>query len=79
MFLNESDMKNKILLTLLLLTCLAGLGFQVRSPQKWEYKVEHSPAEKKINELGEQGWELVAIQSPSQNILVSTYVFKRAK
>jgi hypothetical protein len=72
-------MKNKLLLTALLLVCLVGVGFQIRPAQKWQYKVEHSPAENKINQLGEDGWELVAIQSPSQNILVSTYVFKRAK
>lgn len=72
-------MKNKILTVVLVLACFVGLGFQVRSTHKWEYKVEHSPGESKINQLGDEGWELVAIQSPSQNILVSTYVFKRPK
>jgi hypothetical protein len=56
----------------------AGFAYRQGRPQI-EYKFEHSPSEKKVNELGSQGWELVAIQSPSQNIVVATYVFKRSR
>lgn len=48
----------------------------------WEYKFEYSASEKKANELGLQGWELVAIQSPSTAGFgnnIPTYVFKRER
>lgn len=32
-------MKNNIVITALTLICLVGVGFQVRSTERWEYKV----------------------------------------
>lgn len=54
---------------------------QVENTQQWEYKFDFSTTEKKANELGSQGWELVAIQStgPGLGNNVSTYVFKRIR
>jgi hypothetical protein len=73
-------MRNKPLLAaLLVLLCVLSLGFRYQSARQWEYKFEQAPSEKKANDLGSQGWELVAIQSPSQNIPAPTFVFRRAK
>ena len=58
---------------------LCALGFTQSNRPAWEYKFEHAPSEKKANELGGQGWELVAIQSTGPNIIVPTYVFRRQK
>ncbi len=84
-------MKNKIYLSLVLVAvlCLVGwTGFaQKSSParQTWEYKEFRSPVgEKELNELGAQGWELVAVL---ENLSISagsgygrpTYYLKRAK
>ncbi len=55
-----------------------------RAPQKWEYKVEKiiSGLEKRLDMLGDGGWELVAIQEKEEIIdcSASRYiwtVFKR--
>ncbi|MGV8123063.1 MAG: hypothetical protein AB2L14_25150 [Candidatus Xenobiia bacterium LiM19] len=55
-----------------------------RAPQKWEYKVEKiaSGLEKRLDLLGEAGWELVTIKEKEEIIdgSVSRYiwtVFKR--
>lgn len=47
--------------------------------QKWEYKAEVSetPLETKLNEIGNQGWELVSAFYDSQYGYV--YYFKRPK
>lgn len=47
----------------------------------WEYKFDNNTNEKKANELGNQGWELVAIQTNpvSPGITSTVYVFKRKK
>lgn len=29
--------------------------------QKWEYKKVYDPSESKLNELGDEGWELVSV------------------
>ena len=63
---------------------LTGYAQKVSSkPQTWEYKTAYSRSdgfawEKTLNELGGQGWELVATSSPADEAGV-TYVFKRAK
>lgn len=45
----------------------------------WEYKVEVSPKDKKLNELGAEGWELVAIGDAAMGTVAQNYIFKRAK
>lgn len=76
-------MKNKILVALLILTCLFGFGFQLRPAQKWEYKVEYhgTISEKKLNELGAEGWELVSTEISIKNgdSNVTSFYFKRSK
>lgn len=74
-------MRNKILVTLLILACLFGFAFQSRPAQKWEYKVEYhgTISEKKLNELGAEGWELasteISIKNGDSNI--TSFYFKR--
>lgn len=73
-------MKNKLLLLILLLAVLT-LGARFSTPT-YEYKFETSISEKKANELGAQGWELVAVDSRSGGgtvVSITTFVFKRAK
>lgn len=51
--------------------------------KKFEYKVMEKwssgmKAEKKLNELGAEGWELVAINADGNSLMKSAhYVFKR--
>jgi hypothetical protein len=76
-------MKNKIVLAVLLLVCLVTFGFQVRPTQRWEYKVEYhgTISEKKLNELGAEGWELVSTEISIKNgdSNVTSFYFKRQK
>ncbi len=75
------------LLTAIVCLCSVGWTAQKEKLQKktWEYKfVAVSPElEKRFNELGEQGWELVLyqpdIQSGNTVRSASEYCFKRAK
>lgn len=48
---------------------------------QFEYKYEYNCSEKKANELGADGWQLVAVESANGRVTgnVSTYVFKREK
>jgi hypothetical protein len=77
-------MKNRYLLATLLIVSsfVVGLSFQAPSSSAYEYKFENGITEKKANELGAQGWELAAIQSPAgvgMGTVVPVYVFKRLK
>ena len=45
--------------------------------QKWEYKVTDILSENELNEIGLQGWELVAIFAVSSYGASSSLVFKR--
>jgi hypothetical protein len=45
--------------------------------QRYEYKFEHAPTEKRANELAADGWELIAVESAGAGRIVPTYVFKR--
>lgn len=45
--------------------------------QKWEYKRIASDSETRLNELGAEGWELVAIASNNEKNSVHFSVFKR--
>lgn len=58
--------------------------------QKWEYLRVSSPSDDQLNQLGEQGWELVAIASQTYSTGMEgafgrgvatdmTYIFKRPK
>ena len=69
-------------------TGLRGYGQRERTPQVgWEYKVVYIPgvrssAEKTLNDLGAQGWELVAFVQLNQEgvtIGAGNYYFKRLK
>jgi hypothetical protein len=51
--------------------------------QKWEYKIisavcQSPETELKLNQLGDEGWELVSSSSQG-NALMFGYVFKRPK
>lgn len=75
-------MRKRLILVALLLASLLCLGFyQAQTRPQFEYKFEYGPSEKKANELGREGWELVAVQStgPGAGNNVPTYVFKRSK
>jgi hypothetical protein len=55
-------MRRNILVALVLLAVflLGGFTFAQTIKQQWEYKVENGVAEKRFNDLGSQGWELVS-------------------
>jgi hypothetical protein len=73
-------MRNRILLAALLLVSLVCVGFarQSQSPThaSWEYKVEKDASEKRINELGADGWKLIAV---SRGQALSSFYFERAR
>jgi uncharacterized membrane protein YagU involved in acid resistance len=57
----------------------SGQAQQEKPPVTWEYKTLAPPAanpEEALNQLGQQGWELAAITTFSNQPL---YIFKRAK
>lgn len=72
-------MRNRILIAALLLACILCAGFMYRAQTRpqFEYKIEYSPKEKKVNELAAQGWELVAVGSEGYGTILSVFVFKR--
>lgn len=74
-------MKTLLLIAVLLLTVIVATAGNYPQQKTWEYKIEFNIREKKANELGAQGWELVAVGSagsgPTSN--VTEYVFKRAR
>jgi hypothetical protein len=75
-------MKNKpFILALLVIAVLLFAGFAQTSKPQYEYKFENNISEQKANELGAQGWELVAaptvISGGMHNVVA--YVFKRAR
>jgi hypothetical protein len=70
-------MKHKILIITLIIGVLLTTAW-TQSRTQWEYKFENRVSENKANDLGAEGWELVAIHSTGSSI-VSTYVFKRPK
>jgi hypothetical protein len=69
----EEGMKRGLLITLALIAVLFLAGFTLQvSKQQWEYKAVGSP--KDLNKLGDEGWELVAIDSDGH-----VFYLKRAK
>jgi hypothetical protein len=77
--INFAAMKTLILI---LAICMVSIGATVQTQQKtWEYKFLYECNEKKANSLGQEGWELTAIQSTGTGLgnNVPTYVFKRLK
>lgn len=75
-------MKTKLFIAaLIVMSFLAGTGLTQPQQRAWEYKFEYKMDEKKANNLGSDGWELAAIESPGPGIAnnVPTYVFKRLK
>jgi len=72
-------MKKKILIAALLLVSVVSTGFQVRSIQKWEYKIEYNASEKKLNQLGAEGWELVGASPEASTSNLTGFYFKREK
>lgn len=74
-------MKTLIIFILLCAVCAIGIGASQTKQSSWEYKFLYECSEKKANSLGQEGWELTAIQSTGPGIgnNVPTYVFKRPK
>jgi hypothetical protein len=77
---------NKVILLMLVVVVVSvltlGQATKEKSlPTQWEYKFDFSATERRANDLGGQGWELVAIQStgPGPGNDVATYVYKRQK
>jgi hypothetical protein len=75
-------MKRNLLIALALVAVLFLAGFTLQITRvKWEYKMEYNVNEKKLNQLGEDGWELAGMgaegSGPTANVI--TYVFKRQK
>ncbi len=45
---------------------------------KWEYKIIAAPTTERLDELGEDGWELVAVAMAGNQDLVATAYLKRS-
>lgn len=71
----------RYVIALLLVCAITVMGQQPASRDQWEYKFLYECNEKKADSLGQEGWELTAIQSTGPGIgnNVPTYVFKRLK
>lgn len=71
----------RLLIALLLVCAITVMAQPPQATNKWEYKFVYECNEKKAAALGQEGWELAAIQSTGPGIgnNVPTYVFKRSK
>lgn len=71
-------MKKNLLIIVIAVLLLAGWTMQKPS---WEYKTEYLPTDGKLNQLGSDGWELVAIgaKGGGGTFNALAYVFKRSK
>jgi hypothetical protein len=75
-------MRNKILLAALLLMSLLLVGFVYRQARvQWEYRVIDNANEKKLDELGSEGWELVSVEplASGGSTLSAHFYLKRQK
>jgi hypothetical protein len=46
--------------------------------KKWEYKTVFGTInDRKLNEFGKDGWELIVIESPNSILMERRYYFKR--
>jgi hypothetical protein len=46
---------------------------------KWEYKTMFGNlSDRQLNKLGNEGWELVAVE-PNENLMLRRYYFKRIR
>lgn len=71
-------MKNRILLAALIVVSLFCAAFLYRpASPRWEYKIEKDADEKRLNQLGAEGWELVTLDRGSGSLSRSMFVFKR--
>jgi hypothetical protein len=63
-----------------LLLCVLGFTYQTNRAQ-YEYRFVDGCTEKKANELGSEGWELVAAKATGAGVTanVGTFIFKRQK
>lgn len=67
-----------ILIVSLCLAFLSVGAFSAPAPVAWEYKFEYKCNEKKANELGAQGWEIVSM-APGNTGLFTDCAFKRVR
>lgn len=67
-----------ILIVSLCLLFLSVGAFSAPAPVAWEYKFEYKCTEKKANELGAVGWELVNVSDGTTGIF-STCAFRRSR
>ena len=77
---------SKWIAVLIVIVAILALGWTQSSRNteinQWEYMSHHvysnGPSDQQMNKFGAEGWELVAIQSPSEQS-PSIYIFKRRK
>jgi hypothetical protein len=75
-----APMKNRLLLIALLVASIFCAAFAYQSErraQRWEYKIEKDADEKRLNQLGAEGWELVTLDRGSGSLSRSMFVLKR--
>ena len=70
----------RLMRALLILAALLTIGFTYRPKALiFEYKIETDADEKRLNQLGAEGWELVALDRGTGALSRSMFVMKRVK
>lgn len=74
-------MKTRTLLAiaLLILSCLLFIGSTYQTTPAWEYRIEKDADEKRLNQVGAEGWELVTLDRGTGSLSRSMFVFKRRR
>lgn len=72
-------MKKRIYLACAVVALLFVVGWTQQPKQAWEYKIEYNISEKKLNQLADQGWELVAASPEASTSNLTGFYFKRPK